>query len=103
MAPQVLSSVTRICTHPRIFAQPSSLEDCLAYCRVLLEQPNATVIAPGSRHWQIFEKLCRETKARGNLVPDAWLAAIAIESGCEWISTDRDYTRFPDLRWRTPF
>ncbi len=38
----------------------------------------------------------------GNLVPDAWLAAIAIESGCEFITTDGDFARFPDLRWRHP-
>jgi hypothetical protein len=35
-------------------------------------------------------------------VPDAYLAALAIESGCEWINTDRDFSRFPDLRWRVP-
>ena len=59
-------------------------------------------IEPGERHWQIFERLCREASARGNLVPDAWLAALAIESGSEWITTDRDYTRFPGPRWRHP-
>ena len=39
----------------------------------------------------------------GNLVPDAYLAALAIESGSEWITTDRDFVRFPGLRWRRPF
>jgi hypothetical protein len=43
-----------------------------------------------------------EIGARGNLVPDAYLAAMAIESGCEWITTDRDYSRFKGLRWRHP-
>lgn len=65
-------------------------------------QPNAVAIAPGGRHWQIFTRLCAEAKTRGNLVPDAYLAALAIESGSEWISTDRDYMRFPELRWRHP-
>lgn len=101
-SPQVLSSVVRICTHPRIFVQPSASSDAFAFCRVLLEQPNATVIEPGDRHWSIFERLCAETRATGNLVPDAWLAALAIESGCEWITMDRDYARFPDLTWRAP-
>ena len=59
-------------------------------------------IAPGPRHWGIFAGLCRTTGVRGNLVPDAYLAALAIESGSEWISTDRDYARFPGLRWRHP-
>lgn len=40
--------------------------------------------------------------AKGNLIPDAYLAALAIESGSEWITTDRDYSRFPGLRWRHP-
>ena len=48
-------------------------------------------------------RLCREAGARGNLVPDAWFAALAIESGSDWITTDRDYARFPGLRWRHPF
>ncbi len=47
--------------------------------------------------------LCRQTPARGNLVPDAYLAALAIESGSEFITTDRDYARFAGLRWRAPF
>jgi toxin-antitoxin system PIN domain toxin len=103
IAPQVLSGVTRICTHPRIFAQPDRVEDVLRFARTLLEQPNATMIVPGERHWSIFESLCVQARATGNLVQDAWLAALAIESGCEWITTDRDYARFPGLAWRAPF
>jgi len=55
------------------------------------------VIEPKERHWSIFEALCRSSKASGNLVEDAWFAALAIESGCEGITTDRDFTRFPGL------
>jgi len=50
----------------------------------------------------VFLDLCRKTGARGNLVADAYLAALAIESGSEWITTDRDYAQFPGLRWRHP-
>ena len=64
--------------------------------------PNRVEVVPGERHWAIFSRLCREAGARGNLIPDAWFAALAIESGCEWITTDRDYARFPGLRWRHP-
>jgi predicted nucleic acid-binding protein len=64
---------------------------------------HAVTIAPGPRHWEIFSKLCREADARGNLVADAYLAALAIEFGSEWISTDGDYARFPALKWRRPF
>jgi len=57
---------------------------------------------PGERHWTIFEDLCARAQVKGNLVADAFLAAMAIENGCEWVSTDRDYARFPGLRWRHP-
>ena len=102
IAPQVLSGVVRICTHPRIFRRPSSRADAFTFCRTLLEQSNATVTVPGARHWSIFEDLCGKAKSTGNLVQDAWFAALAIESGCEWITTDRDYARFPGLNWREP-
>jgi uncharacterized protein len=103
MSPQVLGSLIRICTHRTIFPRPSRLDEALAFCRVLLDQPHCQLIQPGARHWTIFEDLCRRTKASGNLVQDAWFAALAIENGCEWITTDRDYARFHGLRWRTPF
>jgi toxin-antitoxin system PIN domain toxin len=99
IAPQVL---VRITTHARIYRQPSSRADAFAFCRLLLEQPNATVVTPGARHWAIFEDLCVKAKATGNLAQDAWFAALAVESGCEWITTDRDYARFPGLTWREP-
>jgi toxin-antitoxin system PIN domain toxin len=103
MSPQVLSSVVRISTHPRIYKTPSRLEEALSFARVLLEQPTCTVVHPGPRHFSLFEALCRRAAATGNLVQDAWLAALAVEHGCEWISTDGDYARFPGLRWRRPF
>lgn len=103
IAPQVLASVVRISTHPRIYARPSSRNDVFRFCRVLLEQPSATVIQPSDRHWSIFEELCDKAQATGNLTQDAWFAALSIESGCEWITTDRDYARFPGLTWRAPF
>ncbi|MFQ5741196.1 MAG: type II toxin-antitoxin system VapC family toxin [Acidobacteriota bacterium] len=102
MAPQVLSGVIRIVTHRRIFARPSALDEAFNFCEALL-QPHCVVVRPGARHWEIFARLCREADARGNLVPDAWLAALAIESGCDWITLDRDYARFPGLHWRTPW
>lgn len=102
MAPQVLSGVIRIATHPKVFARPSGLEEALRFCDVLLSPPHCVVIQPGERHWEIFKRMCTEADARGNLAPDAWFAALAIESGCEWITLDRDYARFPGLKWRVP-
>ena len=102
MSPQVLSGVVRITTHPRVFAQPSELEEVLQFCELILTQPHCLFIRPGPGHWDLFRGLCIQGDARGNLVPDAWFAALAIESGCEWVTLDRDYARFPGLRWRTP-
>ena len=102
MAPQVLSDVIRIATHPKVFSMPSSLDEAVHFCDVLLTQPHCAVIQPGDQHWEIFKRLCAEADARGNLVPDAWFAALAIEAGCEWITLDHDYARFPGLQWRVP-
>ena len=102
MAPQILSGVVRITTHPKVFAEPSTLDEVFRFCDILLAQSHCVVIQPGERHWEIFSRLCTEADARGNLAPDAWFAALTIESGCEWITFDRDYARFPGLRWRVP-
>jgi len=98
----VLSGFVRITTHPKVFASPSPLTLALEFAEQVREQANAMLIEPGERHWSIFRRLCVEAKAKGNLVPDAYFAALAIEGGCEWITTDRDYSRFPGLRWRSP-
>jgi uncharacterized protein len=102
MAPQVLGAVIRVATHPRVFRQPSDLDEVIAYAETLLRLPHCVTIQAGEGHWRIFARLCREGDARGNRVPDAWFAALAIEAGCEWITLDRDYARFPGLKWRTP-
>ena len=102
MSPHVLSGVVRIVTHPKVFKQPSALDEVLAFADVLLAQPNCVVVQPSEAHWSIFARLCRDADTRGNLVPDAWLAAMAIEAGCEWVTLDRGYARFPGLRWRLP-
>lgn len=65
-------------------------------------QPNCSVITPGPRHWEIYRRLCQAAAIKGNLVPDAYLAALALESGSEWITTDRDYHRSLGLRVRHP-
>lgn len=92
----------RIATHPRIFAPAASIDETLAFVDAMRAQPNAVMISPRQRHWGIFTRLCRVARARGNLVADAYLAALAIESGAEWVTTDHDFSRFPALRWRHP-
>jgi uncharacterized protein len=98
----VLSAVVRITTNARAFKVPSPVEEAFGFCEDLLAQPHCQVVQPGERHWDIFRRLCIETDTRGPRVSDAWFAALAIESGCEWITLDRDYARFPGLIWRVP-
>lgn len=98
----VLSGALRVTTHPRVLDPPTPLERALEFLEALRAQPNAVLLQPGPRHWDIFTKLCTAAGAKGNLVADAYHAALAIEHGCEWITTDRDYARFPGLRWRHP-
>ncbi len=99
----VLSGFIRIATNPRIHIEPAPLATAIAFANTLLEAPASVLVAPGPQHWPIFTELCEQTQSTGNLVPDAYFAALAIESGSEWITTDRDYSRFPRLRWRHPF
>lgn len=98
----VLSGFVRVVTHPRVFDPPVPIADALAFADAVRGQPNAVIVAPGARHWEIFDRLCLQAGAKGNLVADACLAALAVESGCEWITTDRDFSRFTGLRWRHP-
>lgn len=98
----VLSGCLRIITHPKIFSPPTPQKLALTYVQDLHAHKDMNVIAPGPKHWQIFLRLCREGDARGNLISDAYHAALAIETGCEWITTDRDFARFPGLKWKHP-
>ena len=102
LADLVLSGFLRVVTHPNVFNPPSSMDKALAFVQELRDQPTCTVITPGVRHWEIFSRLCKTAGIRGNLVPDAFLAALAIESGSEFVTTDRDYHRFPGLRVHHP-
>lgn len=98
----VLSGFLRVATNPRVFGLSSQRTSAFEFVQTLRSRPNAVLVAPGTRHWPIFIDLCEKVNARGGLVADAYHAALAIEHGCEWITTDRDFARFPGLRWRHP-
>lgn len=98
----VLSGFVRIVTHPRIFREPSPLPVALDFVDALRRSPAASFVAPGERQWSIFVDLCRAVEARGNVVADAFLAALAIEQGATWVTADRSFGRFPGLRWQHP-
>jgi len=84
------------------FPPREPLNEAFEFCDILLAQPHCQIVEPGERHWDIFRRLCIETNTRGRTITDAWYAALAIEWGCEWITLNCDYARFPGLRWRLP-
>jgi toxin-antitoxin system PIN domain toxin len=94
----VASGFLRVVTHPKVFTAPSPLEVALAFLEGLRQSPAATTVEPGERHWEIFSDLCRRVAARGDLVPDAFLAALALEAGATMVTADRGFARFPRLR-----
>ena len=99
----VLAGFLRIVTHPNVFRPPSDLAKAFAFTREVKDHPNVTILRPGNKHWEIFHKLCREGDATGNRIPDAYHAALAVETGCTWVSTDRGFSRYPGLKWSLPF
>lgn len=98
----VLGAFIRIATNPRVFEHPLSLDQALARIQSWLDQPCTRVVSPTERHWTVFQGMLRHGQAVANLVTDAHLAALAVEHGCELISTDSDFSRFPGIRWRNP-
>lgn len=98
----VLSAVVRITTNTRTYKTASTLADAFGFCDDLLNQPHCEAVEPGDGHWSVFQSLCLDTNTRGPKATDAWLAALAIEHGCEWITLDRDFARFPGLKWSVP-
>lgn len=100
LAEIVLASFLRIVTNPKVFDPPTPMPTAIAFCRQLVAWPRAVTVAPGPRHWDLFTGLC--ASVQGPLVTDAYLAALAIEHGCELVTTDSDFARFAGLRWRHP-
>lgn len=97
-----MSGFVRIVTHPRIFDRPSSLDEAFAFLEAMRRRPNAVTLRPGPRHWDIFQECCHQGRVRGSLVADAYHAALAIETGSTWVTTDAGFARFPALDWRHP-
>ena len=98
LSKMTLSAVVRVATNRRFYPAATTLEDAFGFCDDLMTQPHCQFVEPGERHWDIFRRLCLETGIRGGDTTDAWFAALAIEWGCEWVTFDRDFLRFPGLR-----
>jgi toxin-antitoxin system PIN domain toxin len=100
--PLVLSAVVRIATNPRVYTPASTPDEALSFCADVLRPRTARVVSPSGRHWEIFADLVRSMRARANDVPDAYLAALAIEQGATFVTRDRGFHRFATLRVLDP-
>jgi uncharacterized protein len=94
-----LASVVRLATNARVFVRPDTADAVIDYLDVALEPPGVLLRA-GTTHWSRLTYLCRHLGLRGNLVPDGYLAALALEQGAELVTFDRGFGRYPGLRWR---
>ena len=97
-----LLAFVRIGTSPRALEHPLSLAEAEAIVSDWLDRPTVTLLNPGERHWPILRGLMIRGQVRGALVMDAHLAALAIEHGAELATTDRDFARFPGLKFFNP-
>jgi hypothetical protein len=97
----VCSGFLRIVTNHRIFAEPTPQEQGIQFVESLLSLENCRVVEPGDRHWRIFSTLLRDSKATGNLISDAYLAAVVVEHGLELVTRDSDFRKFPDLKMQS--
>lgn len=96
------SGFIRIVTNPKIWEEPTSIEDALEFIERLRQRSNARLLTHGPASWDVFARLCQAARARGKLVADAYHAALAIEHGCELATADADFARFAGLRFRHP-
>lgn len=97
-----LLAFLRLVTNPRVFQSPLTMTDAWKQVDAWLGSGAAWVPAPTERHAGILARLLAAPGLHGNLVPDAHLAALAIEHGLELNSTDSDFARFAGLKWRNP-
>ena len=98
-----LSGFLRIVTNSKVFKTPTPVANALEFCSYIRSLDNTLVVEPGARHWSIFADFVSELNLKGNLIPDAYFAALAVEHNATWVSTDQDYSRFDSLNWRLPW
>jgi uncharacterized protein len=99
---QTVSAFVRIMTHPRLPGERLTIDEAARVVDTWLDQPNVRLLAPGEGHWPLFRQMLVAGQASGPLASDAHLAALTIEYGGVLHTTDRDFARFPDLRWKNP-
>ena len=99
---QVINAFIRISTHPKLFQTPLSLKEANATVNGWMQQPCVRLIHATDEHWHYFQKMLINCQAKGNLVSDAHLAALAMEHYCVMCSPDKDFALFEGLNWENP-
>ena len=94
----VWASFLRLVTSRRIFEVPTPRADAFSFVEATSVQPHHLPLGPGPRHLPLLRKVCDEADATGDLMPDAVIAAIAAEHGCDIVTLDRDFARFTSVR-----
>jgi toxin-antitoxin system PIN domain toxin len=98
----VWASFLRLTTSRRAFPVPTPLGDAFAFVEAVSTHPRHLRLEPGPQHMALLRRVCEESDATGELVPDAVIAAIALEHGCAVASLDRDFARFSSVEWVLP-
>ena len=102
MSWQTVTAFVRIVTNPRLSGKRFTPAEVIGVVSLWVDQPNVRLLSPGDHHWSFLRQTIMEGQARGPLVTDAQLAALTIEHGGILCTTDRDFSRFPGLRWQNP-
>lgn len=103
VADTILSGFVRVVTHARIYSEPTPPKSALAFVRDLVRAPTTDWLRQGLSAWEKFDALASgDSAVRGNLVPDAHIAALCLANGARLATRDRGFARFPDLKWFDP-
>lgn len=95
-------SFLRLSSHPRVFPVPTPVDEAFEFIQAIRAQPGHISVEPAADHLDCLGRVCQLGEATADLVPDAVFAALAVEHGGELVSFDRDFARFPGLRWSRP-
>jgi uncharacterized protein len=99
---QTISAFARVLTNPNLPAERYSTTEMISIIQEWMKLPNLRLLSPGERHWAAFQKMILEGRVRGKMITDAQLAALTMEYGGVLYTADRDFARFPGLRWVNP-
>jgi toxin-antitoxin system PIN domain toxin len=99
---QSISAFARIMSNRRLPGDRFTIQEVVDFVDRWLQQPNVHALGPGDEHWPLFRQMLVEGQASGDLTSDAQLAALTMECGGVLYTTDRDFARFPGLRWTNP-